>query len=102
MAKKTPPPPVLEFYYFWKDHCAPCKAARPLIEQIAAEHQLPVTYLDVRSTEGERYIGPFNLMAVPTLVVVKDGKPVASLMGGDLQSMDKLTKKLLKFAESQP
>lgn len=97
--KKTPPQENIEFFYFWKDHCAPCKAARPLVERIATEHQLTVTYLDVRSPEGEQYIGPFNLLAVPTLVVAKGGKPVASLTGGDLQGFEKLTKKLLKFAE---
>lgn len=93
MAKRTPP---FELYYFWKDHCAPCKAARPVVERLAAEHQWPVTYLDVRSDEGERYITPFNLMAVPSLVVVVEGRKAATITGPELQNDQKLYKAVIK------
>lgn len=98
MAKKTKTP-VYELYYFTKEHCAPCKVARPIVERVAAALPLPMTALDVRSPEGEPYISAFNLLAVPTLVLLLDGKKVTSLSGADLQSAEKLTKHLTKHLE---
>jgi thioredoxin 1 len=86
----------MELYYFWKDHCAPCKAAKPVVEQVAKELDIPVKWLDVRSPEGEPYIIPFNLLAVPTLVLVKDKRKVLDITGPDLQNAAKLTKRLDK------
>lgn len=99
MAKKTAPLENIAMFYFWKDHCAPCKAARPIVERLAAEHRWPVNYLDVRSEEGESYITPFNLLAVPTLVVTIGGKLALSLSGPELQSADKLQKRVQKVLE---
>lgn len=97
MAKQTSD---IQLYYFWKDHCAPCKVARPIVEHLAKVLELNVTYLDVRSEEGERYITPFNLLAVPSLVIVKDGKLVVTLTGPDLQNEQKLSKVLSKHLDS--
>lgn len=94
MSKKTTPKQSYELFYFWKEHCAPCKVARPIVERVATEHQYPVQYLDARSPEGEQYIIPFGLMAVPTLVVVVGSKPVARITGPDLQKPERLAKLL--------
>jgi thiol-disulfide isomerase/thioredoxin len=88
---------MIELYYFWKEHCAPCKAARPLIERVAADLKLTLHALDVRSTEGEAYITPWNLLAVPTLVIAQDGRKITAVTGAELQSADKLHKQLTKL-----
>lgn len=99
MAKKIPPLENIQMFYFWKDQCAPCKAARPIVERLAAEHRWPVTYLDVRSEEGEPYIIPFNLLSVPTLAVTIGGKIALTLSGPELQAADKLQKRVQKVLE---
>jgi thiol-disulfide isomerase/thioredoxin len=95
MAKSKTPP--VELYYFWKEHCAPCKAAHPIVERVAAEQKWPVTYLDVRSEEGEQYITPFNLMAVPSLVVLVGGRKVTTITGPELQNDQKILKAVTKY-----
>jgi thioredoxin 2 len=84
----------MELLYFWKEHCAPCKAAKPIVEQVAKDLQVTVRYLNVREPEGERFIIPLGLMTVPTLVAVKDGKKVFDVTGNDLQNAAKLTRQL--------
>jgi thiol-disulfide isomerase/thioredoxin len=87
----------MELYYFWKHHCAPCAAAKPIVEKTAKELGVPVNWLDVRSPEGEAYIIPWNLMTVPTLVVVKDKHKIADVTGAELQNAPKLAKQLEKL-----
>jgi thiol-disulfide isomerase/thioredoxin len=84
----------MELLYFWKDHCAPCKAAKPIVEQVAKDLNLKVSWLNVREPEGERFITPLGLMTVPTLVALKDGKKVFDVSGADLQNGAKLKKRL--------
>jgi thiol-disulfide isomerase/thioredoxin len=87
----------MELLYFWKENCAPCKAAKPVVEQVAKDLNVTVSWLNVREPTGEAYITPFNLMAVPTLVVVKDKHKVADITGGDLQNATKLARQLDKL-----
>lgn len=87
----------MELYYFWKEHCAPCKAAKPIVEQVANSMQLPVQWLNVREPEGERLITPFGLMTVPTLVLVKDKHKIGEASGAELQNVEKLKKRLEKL-----
>lgn len=84
----------MTLYYFWKAACAPCAAAKPIVEQVAKDLDIPVRWLDVRSPEGEAYIAPFNLMTVPTLVLVQDKHKVLDITGADLQNAAKLTKRI--------
>lgn len=87
----------MELYYFWKDHCAPCNAAKPVVEHVAKVLDLPVRWINARAPEAGDLILGFGIMAVPTLVVVKDKKKVAALVGADLQNATKLTKQLEKL-----
>lgn len=86
----------MELYYFWKENCAPCKAAKPIVEQIATDLGIQVSWLNVREPEGERLITPLGLMTVPTLVAIKDGKKLFDVSGPDLQSAQKLKRRLEK------
>lgn len=87
----------MQLFYFWKDHCAPCAAAKPIVEQVTTQLGLPVRWLNARAPEAGDLILGFGVMAVPTLVVVKDKKKVAALVGADLQNAGKLTKQLEKL-----
>lgn len=86
----------MELLYFWKENCAPCKAAKPIVEQVATDLGIPVSWLNVREPEGERLITPLGLMTVPTLVAVKDGKKLFDVSGPDLQAAQKLKRRLEK------
>lgn len=61
---------LLDFYADW---CGPCRMVSPLVDQIAEENpQYLVGKINV--DEQPELAQQFNVMSIPTLVVIKDGK----------------------------
>jgi len=66
---------------FWAPWCGPCRMLMPLIEEIAAEHpEIKVGKINV--DDNPDLATEFGVMSIPTLVVMKDGKPVNQAVGG--------------------
>ena len=65
---------------FWAVWCGPCKMIAPLLTQIAEEREdVVIGKVDVDS-EMELAM-QFGVASIPTLVVIKDGKPVSKAVG---------------------
>ena len=65
---------------FWAVWCGPCKMIAPLLTQIAEERDdVVIGKVDVDS-EMELAM-QFGVASIPTLVVIKDGKPVNKAVG---------------------
>jgi thioredoxin 1 len=66
---------------FFADWCGPCRALGPIVEQIAEEHadRIEVVKLDVDA--NPETAGRFGIRSLPTLMLFKDGAPVASQVG---------------------
>ena len=65
---------------FWAVWCGPCKMIAPLLTQIAEEREeVVIGKVDVDS-EMELAM-QFGGASIPTLVVIKDGKPVNKAVG---------------------
>ena len=65
---------------FWAVWCGPCKMIAPLLTQIAEEREdVVIGKVDVDS-EMELAM-QFGVSSIPTLVVIKDGKPVNKAVG---------------------
>lgn len=65
---------------FWAGWCGPCKMLMPVIEELAEElSDVKVCKVDV--DDQPALAARFNVMSIPTLVVIKDGKTVNSSIG---------------------
>lgn len=64
---------------FWASWCGPCRMIAPFIEEIATERQdITVGKIDV-DQEMELAM-QFQVTSIPTLVLVKNGEPAATLV----------------------
>lgn len=70
-------PVLIDFFANW---CAPCKMLSPVIEEIANE-QPGVKVCKINVDEEAELAATFQVMSIPMLVVMKDGKPVQKAVG---------------------
>ena len=68
---------VVDFFATW---CGPCKMLAPVLEQ-AAEANPDVNFYKVDIDEEIGLAQKFQVMSVPTLVFVKDGKIIDKTVG---------------------
>lgn len=65
---------------FWASWCGPCRMVAPVLEEIAAQRpDIKVGKINV--DEQPELAQAFQVMSIPTLVVMKDGKPVDTKVG---------------------
>ena len=65
---------------FWASWCGPCRMVSPVIDQIAQERE-DITVGKVNVDEQPELAASFQVMSIPTIVVMKDGKVFNSTMG---------------------
>lgn len=65
---------------FWASWCGPCRMLSPVVDKIAEEHS-EIKVGKVNTDEQPELAEQFHVMSIPTLVVMKDGKPAASAAG---------------------
>ena len=63
---------------FWASWCGPCRMVSPIVDEIAEESPAGVKVCKVNVDEQPELAQQFQVMSIPTLLVMKDGKPVAS------------------------
>ncbi len=65
---------------FWASWCGPCRMMSPIVDEIAAERG-DIKVGKVNVDEESELAGAFNVMSIPTLVVIKEGKVVNGAVG---------------------
>ena len=68
---------LIDFYADW---CGPCKMMGPVVEEIAEEHS-DVKVVKINVDNAEDIAIKYQIMSIPTLVVVKDGHEVNRSIG---------------------
>ncbi|KAG9842103.1 DUF1000-domain-containing protein, partial [Aureobasidium melanogenum] len=90
---------VTDFYADW---CGPCKAIAPFYEQLANSLSRPnhITFTKV-NTDNQRDIAQtYNITAMPTFMVFKNGRETQRIRGADPKALDAAVKSLASEAES--
>ncbi|MBS6723005.1 MAG: thioredoxin [Clostridiales bacterium] len=65
---------------FWASWCGPCRMVSPVIEEIAAERP-DIKVCKVNVDEEQELAAAFQVMSIPALVVMENGKVVNQAVG---------------------
>ena len=65
---------------FWAPWCGPCRMVVPLVEEIANERS-DIKVVKVNVDEQPELAAQYQVMCIPTLVVIRNGKVVKRAMG---------------------
>jgi thioredoxin 1 len=65
----------------WAAWCAPCRAMAPIVDELAKEYTGKVVFGKLNVDENPETTNKFGIMAIPTLLVMKDGKEVDRVIG---------------------
>lgn len=65
---------------FWASWCGPCQMLAPVIEELAGEVE-NAKICKVNVDDEPELAEKYNVMTIPTLVVIKDGQVVSSTSG---------------------
>lgn len=65
---------------FWADWCGPCKMMSPVVDEIAAELS-DVKVCKINVDEEEELARRFNIMSIPTLIIMKNGEIADTSIG---------------------
>ncbi|KES19967.1 thiol reductase thioredoxin [Gilliamella apicola] len=66
---------------FWAEWCGPCKMIAPILEEVAQEYGNKVIFAKVNIEENPKIAPKFNIRGIPTLLIFKQGKVVATQVG---------------------
>ena len=65
----------------WAAWCAPCRAIAPVIDQLAKEYSGKVIFGKLNVDENPETAQRYGIMAIPTLLVIKNAKEVDRIVG---------------------
>jgi thioredoxin 1 len=66
-------PVLVDFYADW---CGPCKAMNPVIQEVAKEVKGRARVIKVNIDKSESAANQYNVRAVPTFMIFRNGKAV--------------------------
>lgn len=66
---------------FWAAWCGPCKTVAPVLEEIANEKARGLTVAKIDVDANPSTAREFQVVSIPTLILIKDGKPVTRIVG---------------------
>ena len=66
---------------FYADWCMPCKMMSPVIDKIAEELGENIKVGKVNSDENRDLVIKYQIMSIPSIFVIKDGKVVKNFVG---------------------
>ncbi|KAM5443453.1 Thioredoxin-like protein 1 [Microsporum ferrugineum] len=81
----TTPILIADYYADW---CGPCKAIAPVFESLSAQHSSPnVKFAKVNVDNQQDIAGLFNITAMPTFVIYKNGEVLREVKGAEKEAL---------------
>lgn len=71
--------PVLVDY--WAEWCGPCRVIAPMLDDSARSYAGQLRVAKINVDENPEIPSRYNVRGLPTLMLFKDGKPVATKVG---------------------
>lgn len=66
---------------FWASWCGPCKMLSPIIDEVSNEVSDNIKICKVNIDEQQDLATQFQIMSIPTLVIIKNGQVVNNSVG---------------------
>ena len=66
---------------FWAPWCGPCRLVSPVVESIGDTHADRITVAKVNTDENQGLAMRYSIFSIPTLILFKDGREAARLVG---------------------
>jgi thioredoxin 2 len=73
--------PIPVLVDFWAPWCGPCRAVAPVMDKIAAERAGRLKVLKLNVDENPQTAAKFQVQAIPTMILFKDGKVLDQIRG---------------------
>jgi thioredoxin 1 len=71
--------PVLVDY--WAQWCGPCKMISPMIDESAKNYAGRLNVAKINVDDNPKMASQYHVRSIPTLMLFKDGQPVATQVG---------------------
>ncbi len=82
---------------FWAEWCGPCKIMHPIFEKMAKSYSDKVIFAKINVDENEDIALNYNVYAIPTFIMLINGKVVERLVG--VINEDSLRRVIEKYTE---
>ncbi|HYN63060.1 MAG TPA: thioredoxin [Candidatus Limnocylindrales bacterium] len=66
---------------FWAPWCGPCRLVSPVVESLGEAHSAKIAVATVNTDENQQLAMRYSIFSIPTLIVFKDGREAARLVG---------------------
>lgn len=65
---------------FYADWCGPCKMLSPVVDEVAQENE-DIKVVKINVDEAQNVAMKYNIMSIPTLVIIKNGQEISRSVG---------------------
>ncbi len=66
---------------FWATWCAPCRMVAPIVDELAEEYSGRISFAKVDVDQNSKIATRYGIMAIPNLIIFKNGKPASQIVG---------------------